>query len=398
MVSFKRQLQLDKYATSAFLFGPRMTGKTYLLRQLAPQKYVDLLDPEIELQLRQTPKFFWEQLQTLKKDSLVIVDEVQRVPVLLDYVQKAIEELGLRFILSGSSARKLRRGGINLLGGRAADLRLHPLTLEEAGSKYSLAQCLHYGSLPKVVSLVLSGDLADAKRILRSYATTYIKEEIQAEALTRNVGAFQRFLHVAVQGNGQVLEFSNISRECSVPMSTVKEYYSILEDTLLGQFLWPWDRSERKKARPKFYFFDCGVVRALQNRLDDPATSEENGIFFENFFFREMVKYRDYLEKPHEFSFWREGDHEVDLLISDGRGIRLGIECKSGKVMPSESTIRNFRKRFPKVPLWVASMRDQEPRLLKDGVEVLPWAEVLKRYRYPGCRVQKVLDDGNELV
>ncbi len=381
MQPFKRQFQLDKYATSAFLFGPRMTGKTYLLRQLTSQKYVDLLDPEIELQLRQTPKIFWEQLQMLKKDSLVIVDEVQRVPVLLDYVQKAIEERGLRFILSGSSARKLRRGGINLLGGRAADLRLHPLTLEEAGGDYSLAQGLHFGSLPKVVSLVLGGNAANAKRILRSYTTTYIKEEIQAEALTRNVGAFQRFLSVAVQGNGQVLEFSNISRECSVPMSTVKEYYSILEDTLLGQFLWPWDRNERKKARPKFYFFDCGVVRALQNRLEDPATSEENGILFENFIFREMIKYRDYLEKPHEFSFWREGNHEIDLLVSDGRGLRLGIECKSGKAMPGESTIRNFHKRFPKIPLWVASMQDQEPRLLKDGVEVLPWSEILKRYK-----------------
>lgn len=381
MHTFKRLLNLDTYKTSIFLFGPRMTGKTFLLRPIKPHGYFDLLDPELEMALRHNPKIFWEQILALSAGSRVVVDEVQRVPALLDYAQKAMEERGFIFILSGSSARKLKRGGANLLGGRAADLKLHPLTLEEAGAGYSLKQCLQFGALPKVVQLSLEKNSQDAKRILRSYITTYIKEEIQAEALTRNLGAFQRFLNVAVQGNGQIIEFSNISRECSVPMSTVKEYYSILEDTLLGQFLWPWDRSERKKARPKFYFFDCGVVRALQNRLEDPPTPAENGILFENFIFREFTKYRDYLEKPHEFSFWRNGVHEIDLLISDGHGIRLGIECKSGRELPGDSTIRNFRKQFPKVPLWIASMQETLPRILPGGVEVLPWFEILKRYK-----------------
>ena len=271
-MSFTRQLQLEGLKLSAFVFGPRMTGKTFLLRQLECALFIDLLDPEIELNYRHSPRHFWERISALPEKSLVIVDEVQKVPALLDYVQKGIEEKSLRFILSGSSARKLKRGGANLLGGRALDLHLHPLTAGETGKNFQLETTLKYGSLPKVVQLILGRQLEDAKGILRAYNTIYIKEEIQAEALTRNVGAFQRFFSVAAQSNGAVIEFANISRECSVPMSTVKEYYSILEDTLLGFFLWPWDRSERKKARPKFYFFDTGVTRAIQDRLNDDPT------------------------------------------------------------------------------------------------------------------------------
>ena len=231
-----------------------MTGKTFLLRNLPADLYLDLLDPELELRFKQSPRLFWEQISVLKAKALIVVDEVQRVPTLLDYVQKGIEEKGLIFILSGSSARKLRRGGANLLGGRAKDLKLHPLMAEEIGVRFDVKKACQYGTLPKVADRVLAGDDDEAKSLLRSYVTTYVKEEIQAEALTRNVGAFQRFLQVAIQGNAQVMEFANISRECAVPSSTVKEYYSILEDTLLGDFLWPWDRSERKRRAPSFIF------------------------------------------------------------------------------------------------------------------------------------------------
>jgi predicted AAA+ superfamily ATPase len=358
-----------------------MTGKTFLLRGLKAAFYLDLMDLERELELRQAPRLFWEQLLGLKKGALVIVDEVQRVPALLDYVQKGIEECGLRFILSGSSARKLKRGGANLLGGRALDLRLHPLTSEEIGEKFRLEFALQYGTLPKMVQLILNRDAEEAKGLLRSYYTTYIKEEIQAEALTRNVGAFQRFLNVAAQGNGQIIEFANISRECSVPSSTVKEYYSILEDTLLGEFLWPWDRSERKKARPKFYFFDCGVVRAIQNRLNDPPTPDEQGMLFETWFIRELIRFRDYLKKNHTFDFWREGNHEIDLLIRDGRGPIFAIECKSGQAPVRESTTKAFKSRFPKIPLVIASLRDKVPRRLESGIEILPWMDVMERYQ-----------------
>lgn len=379
-MKFNRTLDLNKLHSSAFLFGPRMTGKTFLLRGLKASVYIDLLDPERELNLERNPKRFWEEISVLPKGSLVIVDEIQRVPTLLDYVQKGIEDLGLRFILSGSSARKLKRGGANLLGGRVLDLKLHPLTAEEIGRAFRVEDALQYGTLPKIAQLVLAKDTKEARRFLQSYYTTYIKEEIQAEALTRNVGAFQRFLNVAVQCNAEVVEFENISRECMVPASTVKEYYSILEDTLIGRFLWPWNRSERKKARAKFYFFDSGVVRAIQNRLQDPPTPEEVGKLYETFFLGELVRARDYSEKNHEFVFWREGNHEIDILIVNGQKPILAIECKSGRGMPRPAALKAFREKFPRTPLLIASMSDPSTRIVS-GIEILPWHSVIQKYK-----------------
>ena len=379
-MSFTRQLQLEGLKLSAFVFGPRMTGKTFLLRQLECALFIDLLDPEIELNYRHSPRHFWERISALPEKSLVIVDEVQKVPALLDYVQKGIEEKSLRFILSGSSARKLKRGGANLLGGRALDLHLHPLTAGETGKDFQLETTLKYGSLPKVVQLILGRQLEDAKGILRAYNTIYIKEEIQAEALTRNVGAFQRFFSVAAQSNGAVIEFANISRECSVPMSTVKEYYSILEDTLLGFFLWPWDRSERKKARPKFYFFDTGVTRAIQDRLNDDPTPLEKGVLFEQWFVNELRRLRDYSRKDYDFAFWRHGRQEVDILVMKGGKPVLAFECKTGRESLSSDTLDNFQKHFPGLPLFVVSARKEDHRRLDNGLEVLPFSMALDKF------------------
>ncbi|MCU0666065.1 MAG: AAA family ATPase [Candidatus Omnitrophica bacterium] len=376
-MSYQRLLNLDKISGSLFLFGPRMTGKTFLLRRLHPALFIDLLDPETELSFSRTPVIFWEKLQALYKNGLVIIDEVQRVPVLLDYVQKGIEEIGLRFILSGSSARKLRRGSANLLGGRALDLRLYPLTNVEVGKGFDINMALSYGTLPRVVTTFLEGKEDDVRRQLKAYGTIYIKEEVQAEALTRNVSAFQRFLSVAAQMNAETIEFASVARDSSVPMSTVKEYFSILEDTLLGDFLWPWDRSERKKARPKFYFFDCGVVRALQNRLVDPPTPQERVFLFETFFYNELKRMRDYHEKPYELSFWREGKNEVDILVKGSRGPIMAFECKTSTDTMSDATRIAFRRRFPKLPLFVVSLKDTHSRKLDNGVVVLPWRQAL---------------------
>ncbi len=378
---FHRLLDLQKVKTSAFLFGPRMTGKTSLIKSLKGAHQIDLLDPEKELEFKQAPRRFWEIISALPKGSLVAVDEIQKVPALLDYVQKGIEELGLRFILSGSSARKLRRGGANLLGGRARDLKLHALAAEEIGDSFRVSDALEYGTLPKISDFFIRREIEEVKALLKSYYTTYIKEEIQAEALTRNVGAFQRFLNIAVQSNGQMIEFQNISRECSVPSSTVKEYYSILEDTLLGEFLWPWDRSERKKARPKFYFFDCGVVRAIQNRLNDPPTPAEMGILFETWFFGELKRCRDYFGKAHEFSLWREGAHEIDLLVSGGRGPLAAFELKSGRSIVNNLAVKAFKSQFPKVPLFIVSLSDKIARKSAEGFEIIPWKTAIDYYK-----------------
>jgi predicted AAA+ superfamily ATPase len=163
-------------------------------------------------------------------------------------------------------------------------------------------------------------------------------------------------------------------------MSTVKEYFSILEDTLLGDFLWPWDRSERKKARPKFYFFDCGVVRALQNRLVDPPTPQEKGFLFETFFYNELKRLRDYHEKPYELVLWREGKHEIDLLVMGSRGPVMAFECKTSSETISEATLAAFRGRFPGLPLIIASMQDLAPRKLDNGLHILPWRQALGRF------------------
>jgi len=379
-MDFERLLKLEHISDSLFLFGPRMTGKTYLLRRLKTDLFIDLLDPQEELRFKRSPKEFWEQLMALKGGQLVIVDEIQRVPALLDYVQKGIEELNLRFILSGSSARKLRRGGANLLGGRALDLKLHPLTSIEAGSGFDIEKALSYGTLPKIVSCLLENKEDDARRRLGTYSTVYIKEEVQAEALTRNIGAFQRFLDVAAQMNGETIEFASIARDSAVPMSTVKEYFSILEDTLLGSFLWPWDRSERKKARPKFYFFDCGVVRALQNRLVDPPTPQEKGHLFETFFYNELRWLRDYYEKADDISFWRQGKQEVDLLVTGPKGPLMAFECKTSSETLSQAALSAFRNRFPSVKIYIASLKDTSLRKLTNGVTVLPWRKALEMY------------------
>ena len=378
-MEFPRLLDLEKYRSSLFLFGPRMTGKTVLLGKFGIRPYYDLLDPVQELKYKESPQIFWDEVRALPRGSRVVVDEIQRVPSLLDYVQMGIDRHNHQFFLSGSSARKLRRGGANLLGGRALDLRLHPLSLGELGADFDLSRALSYGTLPKVYLLGLDNLLEEACQVLRSYYTIYIQQEIQAEAITRQVPAFQRFLRVAAQSNAQIIEFANVGRHCQVEGSVVRDYFQILEDTLMGDFLWQWDASERKKSRGKFYFFDTGVVRALQNRLSDPPTGQELGLLFETWFVREMVRLRDY-EKPHlELSFWRERDHEVDLLFSRGEKRPLALEIKSGLDQEiSQPTLERFKAKFPDTKLVIVSRLAERPRRSKSGVEVLPWREAFR--------------------
>ncbi|MBI1861068.1 MAG: ATP-binding protein [Deltaproteobacteria bacterium] len=378
---YDRELDLSRFKTSCFILGPRMTGKTSLLKNIRSQYNLNLLIPENELKYGKDPKQFWQEIAVLKPGDTAIVDEIQRVPALLDYVQMGIEDKKIRFLLSGSSARKLKRGHANLLGGRALDLKLHPLTRKELGSHFSIQVACSLGTLPKVVSLIDEGNVDEAKLVLRSYLTTYIKEEIQAEALVRQLDAFQRFLDVAGQSHAQMIEFDNIARECQVPSSTVKQYYQILEDTLMGFFLWPWNRSERKKARPKFYFFDCGVVRAIQEKVTSRPGSDELGFLFESWFINEMLSIRDYGFKEERFSLWREGKWEVDLIVERGKQMCLAVECKSGKQLGNIHSIRAFKERFPKVRVLIASLQDERKSKVENGIEIWPYGDVLDFYR-----------------
>jgi len=283
--------------------------------------------------------------------------------------------------LSGSSSRKLKKKGANLLGGRALHFTLHPLTLKELGNHFDISNVLHFGSLPLVSALLSKGEKRTAIEQLKSYVLTYLKEEIQAEAHVRQLDAFLRFLDVSAQCNGQMIEFSNISRECSVHQNTVKEYYSLLEDTLVGHFIWPFNRSERKKARPKFYFFDCGVIRSLQKRLTNHAIPEEVGTLFETWIANELIRIRDYSRYEHRISLWRKGRFEIDFLIESGNKTLMAIECKSGQQVQNKKSIEAFQKDFPKTPVFICSLKDERERKIEKNVWVLPYKKLLTRYR-----------------
>lgn len=358
-----------------------MTGKSFLLEQIKSDMFVDLLDPEKEILYKSNPKQFYQELQAISKHSTIIVDEIQRVPSLLDYVQIGIERLGHRFLLSGSSARKLKKSGVNLLGGRAISLSLHPLSLSELGNLFNLDWLLQYGSLPKIYQLLLEQRLSEAKAVLRTYVSVYLKEEIQAEAIVRNLGSFSRFLEVAAQYSGQIVVYSNIATSAGIPRSTVAGYFDIVEDTLIGKRVWQFGYSEKDKAKPKFYFFDCGLIRALLDQLDSPPVADHKGSLFETFFFNELCKIRDYSGRIHRISYWRNGDEEIDFIIEQGNKVILAIECKSGRTTNQKFSFPKFKVAFPETAIVIASLQDERARVVAEDTTVVPWKEVLEQYQ-----------------
>ena len=257
---------------SFFLFGARGTGKTTLLKQLPFLKdafYIDLLNNDTEEKYALNPQLLLEQVRAMKDGEWVIIDEIQKNPKLLGHVHILIEERKINFALTGSSSRKLKRGGADLLAGRAWSFSLFPLTARELGQDFDLQQALQWGTLPKVVFLSSS---QDRSRFLRTYAQTYIKEEILVEQLVRNLDPFRLFLPIAAQMNTQIINYSNIAKDTGVDYKTIQNYYQILVETNLGFFLEPYSRSVRKVQRQstKFYFFDTGVKRAIQRSLTIP--------------------------------------------------------------------------------------------------------------------------------
>ena len=295
---------------SYFLLGPRQTGKTTLIRNQLPGAVVyDLLDSSVFLALSQDPSRLAEELSPDTK--LVAIDEIQRLPELLNEVHRLIEQRGVRFLLTGSSARKLRRGGVNLLGGRARTRYLHPLTWAELGEHFDLARAIAAGTLP---SIYFSDDAAAD---LIAYTGTYLQQEVVAEGATRNVPAFSRFLKVAALCNGTIVNFTNVSNDAQVPRTTVYEYFEILKDTLLLFELPAWRRSVRRKpiASSKYYFFDVGVVGALQGRQVCPGTPEF-GAALETWLMHELTAYSDY-RSGEPLRYWRStSGFEVDFMQS----------------------------------------------------------------------------------
>ena len=352
---------------SHFLFGPRQTGKSFLIAHtLTGVRLYDLLESSTYVTLSQNPGRIAEELTP--RDRTVVIDEIQRLPELLNEVHHLIEKRGIRFLLTGSSARKLRRGGVNLLGGRARTKYLHPLTYRELGAHFDIYRALDRGLLPAIYFS------DDPKADLEAYAGSYLQQEIVAEGATRNVPAFSRFLRVAALCNGTIVNFTNVGNDAQVARTTVYEYFEILKDTLVLHELPAWRKSRKRKplASSKYYFFDVGVVAALQRRIFHPGTSEF-GEALETYLMHELVSYRDYLsEEP--LSYWRStSGFEVDFII----GEHTAVEVKA-KENVSQADLKSLRalaeeqklKRYLCVSL-------EKRRRQVGGIAVLPVREFL---------------------
>lgn len=353
---------------SHFLFGPRQTGKTSLLRRrLGGARIYDLLDSSIFLALSQNPRRIGQELGS--QDRLVAIDEIQRLPELLNEVHRLIEERGVRFLLTGSSARKLRRGGVNLLGGRARTKYLHPLTFRELGDRFDLNRALGVGLLP---SIYFSDD---PRADLEAYVGSYLQQEIMAEGATRNVPAFSRFLKVAGFCNGTIVNFTNVANDSQVARTTVYEYFEILKDTLILYELPAWRKTKKRKplASSKYYFFDVGVVSAIQGRVFRPGTPEL-GEAFETYLMHELTSYRDYLS-GQPLSYWRStSGFEVDFVISD----HTAVEVKAKENL-SLSDIKPLRALAEEKLLKRYICVSLEPRRRTiEGINILPVRDFLQ--------------------
>lgn len=380
---------LRRPRSTFLLFGPRGTGKSTLLRSWFPDAcWFDLLDQAELLRILRDPEYFPSVVRQQPRRKWIVVDEVQKVPALLDEVHRLIESDGYKFALSGSSARKLKCGGANLLAGRAFVLHLAPLTFAEFANYCDLADALRYGALPAVL---LDRNRRDRVERLRAYVSTYLAEEIKAEALTRNVAGFARFLTVAALANGQVTNLSNIARDSAVARPTVGTYFSILEDTLIGAFLPAWRSRIRIKevAHPKFYLFDTGVWRAILDRLPDRPTPEEAGLLLEMYVFHELRAFMHYSGVGGQLSYWRTQDGtEIDFVWT--RASRsVAIEVKAAERWKPEFD-RGFRTLSDSKikPHGCYGVYQGQRALAREHCTVFPLQEFLRRL-YAGKIIPK---------
>jgi len=370
---YQRILDLGTLLThrSLFLFGPRQTGKTTYLHDKYPTaRFVDLLDARTFRELSARPELL--RLSLTPSETLVVIDEIQKLPALLDEVHLLIERhKSLRFILTGSSARKLYQKSTNLLAGRALTVRMHPLVSPEVEFR-DLDKRLQFGGLPSVLtSAIPYEDLA-------AYVGTYLKEEIQAEGLARRIESFSRFLEVAALSNGELLNFTQIASDAAVPSRTVQNYYRILEDTLLGYQLPPFRKTPTRKAvaTAKFYFFDVGVVHALMGREGVRPRTSEYGRALEHLIFLELRAYLDYTRNRTALTFWRtHSKHEVDFLVGDA----IAIEVKA-KERVGEQDLRGVRALVAEMALSRKIVVSNElwRRTTDDHIEIVPVDEFLR--------------------
>lgn len=384
--------RLFKYAksNSFFVFGNRGVGKSTYLEAQFPKSnhfWIDLLDPQLFKRLAINPALFQQILDEEKKKrpkgTFIIVDEIQKIPELLDIVHSEIEKKHFLFTLTGSSARKLKKSGVNLLAGRAFIYYMFPFTHKELGQRFDLNGILQWGALPKIFSLDNNEDKID---YLNSYCDTYLREEIIAEQIVRNVTPFRHFLEVASQGNSKIINFSNIAKSIGVDTTTVQNYFQILEDTFTGVLLQPFHESirERQRKNPKFYFFDTGVTRSLQNRLTLPLVEQsfEFGDLFEQFIFLEFIRLNSYLKKSWKFSYlMTKNNVEIDLIIERPGLSRLLIEIKSTNSIQDlhDSTWIGFRNLVNDFKNAEGLCVSRDPiTFIKEGVRFIHWKKLFE--------------------
>lgn len=361
---------------SFFLLGPRGTGKTTWIRDLFAQAHTyDLLRAEEALRFSRDPATFGRECQPLAEKSWIVIDEVQRVPALLDEVQRLISERKQRFVLSGSSARKLKRGGANLLAGRAVVKHLFPFTSAELSYQRELGDILQHGMLPLAV------EAPKPRAFLKAYVETYLQEEVQAEALVRQIGSFTRFLEVAARLNGQVVNVSGVARDAAVARPTVQDFFQILVDTLLATWLPAWrsKRTVKQVLHPKLFLFDCGVARHLAGYGHLHVHPEERGFLFETYLLHELRAYLHYHELDYPVFYWRTHDGaEVDFVVETPEGL-VALEAKSGERWDRGfgAGLERF-KRENKAVRATFGVYAGSRALSADGLRVLPWKSFLK--------------------
>lgn len=369
-----RILQLPNLlkSKSYFLLGPRQTGKSQLIaHSLENYRTYNLLESDTFLRLSHSPQKLREDIQP--DDQWIIIDEIQKLPNLLDEVHAIIEKYPIHFLLTGSSARKLKRSGVNLLGGRARMQHFHPFVYAELKERFDLSHALNHGLLP-------SHYFSDAiEQDLHAYVGMYLKEEIAAEGLTRNIPAFSRFLEVAALCNAQLLNFTKIANDAQVARTTVHEYFEILKDTLLAYEIPAWKKSTKRKplSTSKFYFFDTGIVRCLQHRNKVNPGSPEFGQLFETYICHELQTFVDYCMPNTPIHYWRSASGlEVDFIVGD----KIAIEVKSSQTISLSDTkgLRALQEENANIEHYIVVCLEKIPRRMCD-IDIIPWEMFLQK-------------------
>lgn len=355
---------------SCFLFGPRQCGKSSLVRETIPDAYVfDLLNSDTYARLARNTGYIEE---VCRENRPIVIDEIQKMPLLLDEVHRLIELRGFRFLLTGSSARKLRRGGVNLLGGRARLRNMHPFSASELGEGFDLDRAMNYGLLPGI----WFSD--DPEEDLAGYVTLYLEQEIMQEGATRNLPAFSRFLEIAALTSGEQINYQTIASDAQVPRSTVQEYFKILKDTLIAREVPVWRKGLSRKTveTAKFYLFDTGVARRLQRRKALVRGTPEYGHAFESWILHEIVTYADTFRRDAEIAYWRTRTKlEVDFVINS----EIAIEAKATR-NASKEDIKGLRAIADEGSFTKRLLVCDEPAEREtDGIVILPWRTFVER-------------------